>query len=84
MSIEIRDPKLVERIQHLAESHGLASEEILARALNTQEEQDRWLADQRLPNDAKIARGIAQLDRGEGIPAERVPEYLKAHRERPE
>jgi len=84
MLIEIRNPKLVERIQHLAESHGIASEEILARALNTQEEQDRWLADQRLLNDAKIARGIAQLERGEGISSEHVADYLKAHRSRPE
>jgi hypothetical protein len=36
--------------------------------METQEEQDRWLLENRELINAKIRRGIAQLDRGEGIP----------------
>ena len=38
------------------------------RLLDTQKEQDRWLLGNREEINAKIRRGIAQLDRGEGIP----------------
>jgi hypothetical protein len=41
---------------------------VLLRLLDTQEEQDRWLLENRDEIKAKIRRGIAQLDRGEGIP----------------
>ena len=34
--------------------------------------------------DAKIRRGIAQLDRGEGIPEERVDAHLKELKAQPE
>ena len=42
--------------------------------LETQEEQDRWLIDNRDAINAKIRRGIAQLDRGEGIPEDLTDE----------
>jgi len=35
--------------------------------LETQEEQDRWLLENRGAINSKIRRGIAELDRGEGI-----------------
>jgi predicted transcriptional regulator len=44
--------------------------------LDTQEEQDRWLAENRDEINAKIKRGIEELDRGEGIPEERVDAHL--------
>ena len=34
--------------------------------------------------DAKICRGIAELDRGEGIPEDRVDAYLKKIKAQPE
>jgi len=37
--------------------------------LETQEEQDRWLLENRETANAKIRSGINQLDRGEEIPA---------------
>ena len=43
-------------------------EEVLLRLLETQEEQDRWLLENREAINAKIRRGIEQLERGEGIP----------------
>ena len=48
----------------------------MLRLLETQEEQDRWLLQNRETNSAQIRRGIQQLDRGEGIPENRLDVYL--------
>ncbi|MGH9522369.1 MAG: hypothetical protein ACRD3E_07540 [Terriglobales bacterium] len=67
MNIEVRDPALQARLQKQMESVGSATmEEVLLRLLDTQEEQDRWLADTRGEINAKIQRGIDQIERGEG------------------
>jgi len=67
------------------EATGSASvEEVLVRLLETQEEQDRWLQENKDAIDAKIRRGIAQLDQGEGIPEEQVGAYLKELKAQPE
>ncbi len=85
MNIEIRSASLQARIQQQLEATGSASvEEVLLRLLETQEEQDRWLQENKDVIDAKIRRGIAQLDRGEGIPEERVDAYLKELKAQPE
>lgn len=85
MNIEIRSASLQARIQKQLEATGSASvEEVLLRLLETQEEQDRWLQENKDAVDAKIRRGIAQLDRGEGIPEERVDAYLKELKAQPE
>jgi len=77
MNIEIRDRALEARIQKQIEATGSGSvEEALLRLLETQEEQDRWLLENREGNEAKIRRGIEQLDRGEGIPDDRLDAYL--------
>ena len=52
------------------------AEEALSHLLDTQEEQDRWLMDDRDAINAKIRRGIAQLDRGEGVPEDELNAYL--------
>ena len=85
MNIEIRNASLQARIQKQLEATGSTSvEEVLLRLLETQEEQDRWLQENKDAIDAKIRRGIAQLDRGEGIPEERVDAYLKELKAQPE
>jgi len=79
MNIEIRDAALQARIQRQIEATGSGSvEETLARLLETQEEQDRWLLENRDEINAKIRRGIEQLDRGEGIPETKLDAHLKA------
>ena len=79
MNIEIRDSALEARIQKQLELTGSANvEELLSRLLATQEEQDRWLLENREAIDTKIRRGIAQLDHGEGIPEEKLDAHLKA------
>lgn len=85
MSIEIRNPALEARLQKQAEATGSGSiEEALLRLLETQEEQDRWLAENRTAIDAKIRRGFDQLDRGEGIPENRLDSYLARLKAKPE
>jgi hypothetical protein len=50
------------------ETTGAASaEEALEQLLDTQQELDRWLLENRDVINAKIRRGIDQLDRGKGI-----------------
>jgi hypothetical protein len=78
MNIEIHDQALQARIQRQLEMTGSDSlEEVLLRLVDTQEEQDRWLMENREAIEAKLSDGIAQLDRGEGIPEDRLPEYLR-------
>lgn len=77
MNIEIHDAALQIRIRKQLEATGSGSmEEMLARLLETQEEQDRWLQENRTEIDTKIQRGIAQLDRGEGIAEGRLDAHL--------
>jgi hypothetical protein len=67
VNIEIHDPAIEARIQKQIQATGSGSvEEVLVRLLETQEEQDRWLLENRETIDAKVKRGIEQLDRGEG------------------
>jgi len=79
MNIEIRDSALQARLQKQLERTGSGTvEELLSRLLETQEEQDRWLLENRQAIDAKIRRGVSQLDRGEGIQEDQLDARLKA------
>ena len=77
MTIEIHDTALEARLRKQIQSTGAASaEEALQRILETQEEQDRWLLENKAAINAKIRRGIGQLDRGQGIPENQLDLYL--------
>ena len=77
MNIEIRDPALEARLRKQLQATGSSSvEEVLMRLLETQEEQDRWLLENRDAINAKIRRGIEQLDRGDVIPDDQLTAYL--------
>jgi RNA polymerase-binding transcription factor DksA len=85
MNIEIRDAALEARIQKQLQATGSGSvEEVLVRLLETQEEQDRWLLENREAINTKIRRGIDQLDCGEGIPEDRLDAYLADLKAKPE
>jgi DNA-directed RNA polymerase specialized sigma54-like protein len=85
MHIEIRDADLEARIQKQLQATGSRNvEEVLLRLLETQEEQDRWLLENRDAINLKIQRGIDQLDRGEGIPEDRLDTYLTELKAKPE
>jgi len=57
---------------------------VLARLLETQEEQDRWLLENRGAIQTKIRLGIEQLDQGQGIPEEQLDAYLADLKAKPE
>ncbi len=85
MNIEIHDAALEARIKKQLQATGSASvEEVLLRLLETQEEQDRWLAENRETINAKIRRGIDQLDRDQGIPEDHLDAYLADLKAKPE
>ena len=78
VNIEIHDAALEDRIQKQLQATGSGSlEELLVHLLETQEQQDRWLLENRDTINAKIERGIEQLDNGEGIPEDQLDTYLK-------
>jgi hypothetical protein len=77
VAIEIRDAALEARIQKYLKASGSSSvEEVLLRLLDTQEEHDKWLLENREFIRGKIERGIAQLERGEGVPEDQLDQYL--------
>jgi hypothetical protein len=83
--IQIHDTALEDRIRRRIQATGAASpEEALLHLLETQEEQDRWLMESREGINAKIRRGIAQLDRGEGIPEDQLDAFLSAQKSKAE
>jgi hypothetical protein len=85
MNIEIRDAALEARIQKQLQATGSASvEEVVLRLLETQEEQDRWLLENREVINAKIRRGMDQLDRGQGIAEDQLDAYLADLKVKPE
>ncbi len=85
MNIEIHDAALEARIKKQLQATGSASvEEVLLRLPETQEEQDRWLAENCEAINAKIRRGISQLDRGEGIPEDHLDAHLSDLKAKPE
>jgi hypothetical protein len=85
MNIEIHDAALEARILKQIQATGATSpEEALLHLLETQEEQDRWLLENKSSINAKIRRGINQLDRGEGIPEDQLDAYLAKLKTQPE
>jgi hypothetical protein len=77
VTIEIRDAALEARIRKQLQATGSSSvEEVLVRLLETQEEQDRWLFENRDAINAKISRGLGELARGEGIPEDQLDAHL--------
>ena len=51
---------------------------VLFDALEMQSEREAWLQENKEAIDAKIERGLAQLDRGEGIPRDQIRGRLEA------
>jgi hypothetical protein len=85
MTIQIRDAELEARLKKQLEATGSSSvEELLLHLLESQEQQDRWLLENRQGVNTKIQRGIDQLDRGEGIPEDQLAAYLAKLKAKPE
>ena len=84
MKIDIQDPALEARIQkQLQLTDSSSVEKVLLRLLETHEEQDRWFSENREAIQAKIRRGIDQLDSGQGITEDQLDTYLVDLKARP-
>jgi antitoxin ParD1/3/4 len=78
MTIQINRPEIEELIQQRLHSGAFESvEDVLFDALEIQREREDWLQQNKDAIDAKIERGLAQLDRGEGIPADKPRSRLE-------
>jgi antitoxin ParD1/3/4 len=53
------------------------ADEVIGRALEVLNAEDKWLQAHRRTVDDKIGRGLQQLDRGEGIPGEQARAALQ-------
>jgi len=79
VSIEIKRPEIEALIQQRLHSGAFETvEDVLFDALEIQREREAWLQENREAISAKIERGLAQLDRGEGIPGNKLRERLAA------
>lgn len=84
MTIELK-PNQENRIAKALRSGAYSSpDDVIDRALEALHEQDEWLLAHRQGIDAKIHRGMAELERGEGIPEDELDAYLERSRAHPE
>jgi antitoxin ParD1/3/4 len=81
MTIQINRPEIEALIQQRLHSGAFDSvEDVLFDALEIQSEREAWLQENKEAINAKIERGLAQLDRGEGIPGNELRKRLEADR----
>jgi Arc/MetJ-type ribon-helix-helix transcriptional regulator len=59
-------------------------DDVIDRALEVLHEQDEWLTANRYSINAKIHRGIEELERGEGIPEDELDAHLAQLKAQPE
>ncbi|MGB9206107.1 MAG: hypothetical protein WCB94_19270 [Terriglobales bacterium] len=79
MTIEINRPEIETLIRQRLHSGAFESvEDVLFDALELQSERETWLQENKQAVDAKIERGLAQLDRGEGISGDQLRGRLEA------
>jgi antitoxin ParD1/3/4 len=79
MTIEITRPEIEALIQERLHTGAFENvEDVLLDALEIQRERETWLQEYRDIINAKIDRGLAQLDRGEGLSGEDLRTRLAA------
>ncbi len=84
MTIQLK-PEQEHRVAEALRSGAYHSpEEVLDRALEALHEQDEWLTANRQAIDQQIDTGIAELERGEGIPEDELDAYLNRLKSKPE
>lgn len=82
MRIDINDPELQARLERQMHESGGSVEEVLVRLLETQEEQDRWVALERDDLQQKITEGLGDLDRGDVVTEEQLDEFMRQAKSR--
>ena len=65
------DPAIKKRLEKLAKSTGRSRSFLAAEAINEYVDLNEWQV-------AGIAKAVASLDRGEGVPHERVKEWVSS------
>jgi len=81
MTIEIKRPEIEALIQERLHSGGFETvDDVLFDALEMQREREAWLKENKGGIRAKIDRGLAQLDRGEGIAEDELRARLATDR----
>jgi Arc/MetJ-type ribon-helix-helix transcriptional regulator len=84
MTIQLK-PEQEHRIAEALRSGAYQSpDDVIERALEALHERDEWLLANRRAVDAKIRRGLGELERGEGIPEDKLDAHLKALKAQPE
>ncbi|MGC2476740.1 MAG: hypothetical protein WA485_20570 [Candidatus Sulfotelmatobacter sp.] len=79
MTIQITRPEIEALIQRRLHSGVFESvEDVLFDALEIQGEREAWLQENQEAINAKIERGLTQLDHGEGIKGENLRKRLEA------
>jgi len=79
MTIQINRPEIEALIQQRLHSGAFESvEDVLFDALEIQGEREAWLQENKDAINAEIERGLAELDRGEGIPGDELRKRLEA------
>ena len=79
MTIQINRPEIEALIQQRLHSGAFESvEDVLFDALEIQGEREAWLQENKEAINAKIERGLAQFDCGEGIPGDNLRKRLEA------
>jgi antitoxin ParD1/3/4 len=77
MTIHINRPEIEALIQQRLHSGAFESvEDVLFDALEIQRKRETWLQENKDAINAKIERGLAQLDCGEGIPGDQLRKRL--------
>ena len=73
MTIQINRPEIEALVQQRLQSGAFQSaEDVISDALEVQAEREVWLQENKEAIHAEIERGLAQLDRGEGIAGEKL------------
>jgi Arc/MetJ-type ribon-helix-helix transcriptional regulator len=81
MTIEIKRSEIEALIQERLRSGAFSTvEDVLFDALEMQGEREAWLQENKEAINAKIERGLTQLDRGEGVPGDQIRTRLAADR----
>ena len=81
MTIEINRPEIEALIQQRLHSGAFQRvEDVLFDALEIQAEREAWLQENKEAINAKIERGLAQLDRGKGTPGDGLRKRLEDDR----
>ena len=83
MTLEL-SPQQENRVAEALRLGGYQSpDDVIDRALEVLHEQDVWLRENQQAIDAKIRRGMEELERGEGIPEDELDPHLQRLKAQP-